>query len=86
MNTIWKYTLSPQNTQVEMPRGSRVLTVAGQNDEICLWAQVDTEAPKHVRKYVIVGTGHSIPEGDMRYVGTAHLYTGQLVLHIFERL
>lgn len=87
MVQVWKYILQPK-CEIEMPKGSEVLSVAAQGDEICLWAKVDpSEAQKEKRYFTGYGTGHSIPdEANLSFVGTALLHGGSLVFHIFEDL
>lgn len=82
---VWKYVLRPTTTQtVEMPVPAKVLHVASQGDDVCLWALVSPEAPLRSCTFRVVGTGH--PEVDQRdsYVGTAHLPESGLVFHVFE--
>lgn len=85
MKTIWKFTLQPQ-CELEMPKGAQILSVREQGEDICLWALVDPAAEKVTRKFCGFGTGHDVPDGDMRFVGTAHLYGGSMVFHVFEVL
>jgi hypothetical protein len=47
------------------------------------WAEYDEAKPKVRRTFVIVGTGHSIPDG-ARYVGTAPRTPAGLVWHLYE--
>lgn len=91
MHTIWKYDLSPGNLEVQMPRGAKLRHVGNQNEILTLWAQVDTEAPLVTRLLPVHGTGHQIHtlnRGDgpelPRYVGSALMYNGMLVLHVFD--
>jgi hypothetical protein len=83
MQTIWKYTLLPDQT-LEMPAGAQVLTVREQGATIALWAKVDTLAPTEKRRFVVFGTGHEMPGLALVYIGTAMLQGGALVLHAFE--
>jgi hypothetical protein len=83
MKTIWKYALHPYTSHM-MPVGAKLLSVHAQGSEICLWALVDTEAALEERKFVVVGTGHKVPENAGQFIGTALLCLGVLVLHVFE--
>jgi len=47
----------------------------------CVWAIVDTEAPKKVVKLRVFGTGHKLPE-DCFYYGT--FQAGMFVWHLFR--
>ena len=60
-----------------------ILKVDSQNDSVCLWALIDTEKPSVPRRFCLVGTGHEVPPG-CDYIGTAQVYGGELVLHVFE--
>ena len=89
MRTIHKYTLLPGRLKVQMPKGAKVLTAREQIDDVCVWAEVDTTAPKEIRVFEVFGTGQAIPQGmgmEWRYVGTAHLEGGALVFHVYEYL
>lgn len=83
---VWKFTIEPWGTRVEMPKGARLLHVHEQNNGVCVWAEVDVTAPKVDRIVLIVGTGHQVPRGAQTYVGTAHIVeAGQpIVLHVYD--
>jgi hypothetical protein len=83
--TIWKYTLDLEaGWWLDMPRGAKVLNVAGVDGEICLWALVDPAEEKGTRYFWIYGTGHPISPGatHTNYLGTAVLEP--YVWHVFE--
>jgi hypothetical protein len=83
VKTIWKFPLETTDLQtVRMPSGAVVLTVEAQDARPCLWALVDSEAPKVNRRFAIYGTGHPFGGGD--YIGTYQLVGGALVFHVFE--
>lgn len=87
MKSIWKFVLDPKNLKVMMPIGARLLTAQGQNDQICVWAEVDIAADKEPVTFEIFGTGHEIPEDmgiDREYIGTAQIYSGSLVFHVYK--
>ena len=54
---------------------------------MCLWAEVEAEAPKESRVFYLFGTGQPICEdrAPRAYVGTVHLDRLGLVFHVFER-
>jgi hypothetical protein len=86
---VWKYPITPTERQsLKMPDGAEILDVQVQRGSTCLWALVDGERPKVTRHFVMVGTGHEIPEQDYGvwrvYVGTFQLAGGDLVFHLFE--
>lgn len=85
--TIWKSVLGLTDVQeIQVPVGSELLCAREQFEEVCVWYRCDPLAPKEPRKIAIVGTGHAAPNGDGRYIGTASLYGGKLILHVFEQL
>ena len=86
MTQVWKYILDPYNSSVLMPSGAEILSVGEQGNDVCLWARVDPNAPKVFRDFLIVGTGHNIPENlSLKFVGTVHIFNRVLVFHIFEK-
>lgn len=79
-SSIWKFPLAEE---IEMPKKAKVLTVQVQRDIPCIWAVVDPSADREVRRFVIVGTGHSMNRKGP-YIGTFQLEGGALVFHVFE--
>ena len=87
--TIWKFVLTPETLKISMPEDSIILTAKEQGNEICIWAEVSPSKPLTVRYFEIFGTGHPIPcetEAGRKYIGTAFLYGGKLVFHVYEWL
>lgn len=83
MKTIWKYKLSEETSDILMPIGAKILTVAMQDGSPHIWALVDPENSGSIRKIIVVGTGHPIPDCESRlYVGT--YFDLGLVFHVFE--
>lgn len=83
MKTIFKYDIS-ENTGVLMPEGAQVLTVQMQRTSACVWAVVDPNAPMVLRRFVLYGTGHPLPDEPGTYVGTFQVAGGSLVWHLFD--
>lgn len=84
--TIWKYSFDIDDEFVlEMPEGARVLHVAMQGRQSCLWAVISPERSKVKRRFSIVGTGHPMPDRELQYCGTFQV-TGSVILvfHLFE--
>lgn len=74
---------------VDMPGDSIVLSAREQGDAICIWALVDPASERKLKEFVVMGTGHEIPEfGDrlIRFVGAANLHGGEMMFHVFEFL
>ena len=90
MKTIWKYSILSGNrdgvsVELLMKRGAKILYVAEQDGDICLWAMVDVEEEDVKRYFDVVGTGRKIHEGvKHEYVGSAQVMGGKYVFHIFE--
>ncbi len=87
MPTIWKFEIVPSDgheVTLTMPRGARVLCAREQRDTICVWAEVDRSAPLEPRRFEVFGTGWDLPPGERRYLGTASIYGGSLIFHVYE--
>lgn len=84
MSAVWKFVIADPETPVRMPEGAEVLHVAEQHGQVCLWALVDPAAMPMDRRFVIVGTGHPLPEHRGRFIGTVLLAGGGLVFHVWE--
>ncbi len=83
---VFKYVINPYDSEVDMPKYAKVLSVAFQGEDFCLWAEVDETNDTETRDFEIVGTGWDIPtEGYNVFIGTAHKDDG-LVFHAFELL
>lgn len=83
---VWKFSLDEINADgevvVSMPLGAEVLTAREQADTLCVWARVDPDEKRVVkRRFTVCGTGHPAPFTD--YLGTGMLFGGTLVLHVF---
>lgn len=86
MTTIYKYQLDITHEQViEIPANSKVLSVANQDEVLCIWVEVfkDEERKEALTVYVF-GTGHNIPSTlNASFVGTILMANGRLVWHVF---
>lgn len=67
-----------------MPKGAKILSLQMNNKMPCIWAIVNPNAEKEVRKFNIYGTGHNITEDDLKYIGTFQMHNDMLVFHLFE--
>lgn len=84
-STVWKYTIPMQDeSDIALPVGAQIIDVREQNDQINMWVWLDPEAPTETRHFGVFGTGHPIPAVPLKHLGTAHLFKGQLVFHVFE--
>lgn len=87
--TIWKFILRPIDTNnVEMPKDSEILSCQLQDGHICLWALVDPDAEKEIRKFGLIGTGHFIKQEEAKFIATLQFYKFlghyNQVYHLFE--
>ena len=86
MKTIYKYPLEITNKQsIEIPNNSRILSVANQNENICLWVEIDKKEEKKTElAFYVFGTGHDIPDNlNLHFIGTVVTLGGRLVWHVF---
>lgn len=84
MRTIWKVVLKPTDVQhIEVPMGAELLYAREQFQNICIWYRCDPSQPKESRLIAICGTGHPAPDDEGKYIGTASLQGGALMLHVF---
>lgn len=86
MITIFKYKIGPGTTELELPEGAEILSIAFQNHNLFMWAKIDTEAKTEFRNFEVFGTGHEMTQDvgiDYEYISTAHTNNG-LVFHVFE--
>lgn len=85
---VWKFCLSlkRQLQLVDMPVGAKVVHVHEQRHEswswVCMWAEVDPNAPPVTRMFGIFATGQPIDFPVFRYIGTAHI--DWTVWHVYE--
>ncbi len=87
MLEIWKYELLPITGApflMNIPDGAEILHVDEQREEVCIWALVDIDATPVSRSFAIFGTGQSVADNPMKYLGTAKLDNGNLIFHVFE--
>lgn len=85
MRTVWKIRL--QSIPVEtvlVPDGAEFVHVEAQGNAPCIWFLCDPSKSIVKKQIATVGTGQGAPE-DGRYLGSASLYNGDLMLHLFER-
>lgn len=86
---VWKFPFQLVDYQtIELPENAAPLTVAMQDDTLCLWAVCDqTETTYETRAFAVHGTGHAMyaaPVEYLAYLGTVQLMGGSLIFHIFE--
>ncbi len=85
MRTIHKQTLSHGTNRVLMNRHDKVIHVEAQFDTVTMWYEHSTEDPiQEDRKYLVVGTGESIPDFGLTYLGMAQIDKGLLIQHVYK--
>jgi hypothetical protein len=84
MKTVYKYTLpaSPGQFEIALPAGAQLLSVAGQQYSIVMWALVDTINHHEDRRFAVAWTGNYVPDNIKAYVGSCTI--DALVYHVFE--
>ena len=81
---VWKYELPLEGQpEVTMPIGAEVLHIGVQGNVPYLWARVDPRDPVGTRRFLLVGTGHPVPDS-ATHLGTFMLDDGRFVGHVFE--
>ena len=81
---VFKYQMPIQDAvELEMPKGAEILRIDVQREVLCMWALVQTDAPKVTRRFRIYGTGHDVDERGV-FRGTFFHRNGALVFHVFE--
>lgn len=84
--TIWKFPFEITGlVNITMPEGATVLHVECENRQPCMWAMVDPQAPKALRQFYTIGTGHPFPDRVGAHIGTFQMHGGSFIWHIFER-
>ena len=84
MRTVWKFPLDVKDGMqaVPMPRGSKIVHVAQQGGRPTLWAEVESTQIMVDRHFVVVGTGHPVPDILVFHRGSC--FQGDFVWHIYE--
>jgi len=87
MKTIWKFKIPQcERSSIEMPKDAKILAVGNQYEVVCLWAEVDPKNDTVSRMFRIIGTGHSVPDELLEYIGTVQMTGGNFIWHIYEQL
>ncbi len=76
MKTVWKKELQVVTVQqIEIPVGSKILTVGEQDNNLMLWFLCDDDVELEKREIIIVGTGNNAPDNieDYTYIATTIL-------------
>lgn len=88
MKTIWRFPLNlAEQMPVRMPLGTRILHAALNADGVpCLWAEVESEAPTHVRQMSSFGTGGWLPPDRGPHLATflTDVDGDEYVFHLYD--
>lgn len=91
MEQIYKYVIDPRRLSnfFWIPEQAEFLSVQTQGDEneqLCMWFKVNPGNTPERRDFIVVGTGHNIPEyaTNPKFLGTCQMCKGRLVWHVFE--
>ena len=86
MITIYKYPLMSQVNEIEMPLATILSVGLDPNKNPCIWATVDTNSEKEIRKFALFGTGwpldNFIEKYHMNFLDT--IKEGPYMWHVFE--
>ena len=82
---IYKYPFPIQASfSLDLPLGAKILHVAMQGDQPCIWAEFNKqEVMVNQRDFQVVGTGFDIPY-NLTYLAT--LQTPPFVWHLYEEV
>lgn len=88
MAVIWKSVLEVTYKQdIPLPYGAEVLTAKEQYGRICIWYKCEPDAAMEDRTFIIMGTGETLPDFEMRYIDTVSLNAGGInfMCHVYEK-
>ena len=92
MKTVFRYKIESANSlrvsTISAPKGSKFLYAGNQHEEICVWAEVDTDNEMVDYQFEIFGTGEEININmgtDRKYLNSVILNGGYCVFHIYQR-
>jgi len=82
---IYKYQIRAIGVNdIQLPKGSKILTVMGQNDNVIMWVELNEGAEMEERSFVIRATGERFKKENDIYIGTASVMNGGLIWHVYE--
>ena len=84
MKTVWKYPLTGPGTIVTARKDAIPLHVSyDPGGSTCVWLELDEAEDIATYEFIIVGTGHEVPEGAF-YLGT--IIQNIFVWHVYWRV
>jgi len=89
MQSVWKFPVEAiQIQRLEVPKGSKVLSVDTQGEGVVVYALVSpAQTEKEYKEIRIYGTGHTIADDidECTFLGTVKLQEETLVFHVFYK-
>jgi len=88
MKRIFKYNLMITDKQgIYLSLHAKILCVKEQHNNIVIYVEIDTlvRGEEYV-EFIIVGTGHPIPDLNLEYIDTLMMEDGALVWHVYKQL
>lgn len=84
--TIWKFVIGKANdvVNVGMPKDAKILSVAMQAGQLCLWALVEPRAELTMRAIRVIGTGWDLADDIKKAAFIGTVLDGAFVWHVFE--
>lgn len=84
MRVIYKYPLELREHQtIRMHEGYKILDVQAQDNQICMWCEIDSGAPLQSVPFWIFGTGKEMPRCHIgEHIATVQM--GIFVWHLYE--
>lgn len=77
---IWKFILDDPISEIRMPKGAHPISTHKHLGQICVWAEVDSEAPKVIHRFNVMETGEPVPDG--KFLGSVLL--NKFVFHVYD--
>ena len=84
MRTVHKYVLTQVENEIETHAGARFLHVANQREQICVWAEVNTDLSRVTATLFVVGTGNPVPARAKTHLGSAVMADGDFIFHVYQ--
>ncbi len=69
-----------------LPTNAKILSVHIQDDDICMWVEMDPSALCFPRHFAVYSTGAVLPDMPGRFLGTVLLRGSTPVFHIYEQI
>jgi hypothetical protein len=85
MKTVWKFPLDSDRSIIKAPGLGSTLLVDTQGIYWCAWCEVDTDKRDYAREFLIIGTGHPMPDDSEGFIHSNSWQQGPFVWHAYER-